>query len=345
MNEKTSGNNVVHCMVAAMVREGLVEEVLAFVTGMDSRDIVPAFIGPEHEVHRITTASYNPLSLATLLARYGDHQKKIGVVLRSCDARALVELAKRNQIDLDNLYLIGIECSGVASASKGPAGELHIMPNRFEVDGKKQDPDEKMLRPNCLRCEYPIPTMADVTCGISPHDARVTALTEKGEQILEVAGLAQGEGEDPGPLKQRAIQRQEGEFGELTKMKHRERLAYWLSHFDRCVKCYGCRDVCPICYCKDCYLGPEHALVKGRELPPERMFHLTRLIHVAPSCVNCGQCEAVCPAGIPISRLYHALNKELGAIFGYESGCDPGVPPPLDTISEEELTMKGVGYD
>jgi ferredoxin len=51
------------------------------------------------------------------------------------------------------------------------------------------------------------------------------------------------------------------------------RLAYWMGEFDRCIKCYGCRDVCPVCFCNVCTLE-EDKLIKTK--CPETPFHLTR---------------------------------------------------------------------
>ncbi|NWG04128.1 MAG: hypothetical protein HXY44_14840, partial [Syntrophaceae bacterium] len=38
--------------------------------------------------------------------------KKVAAVLKACEVRAAVELAKFLQVKLDNLYLIGIDCPG-----------------------------------------------------------------------------------------------------------------------------------------------------------------------------------------------------------------------------------------
>jgi formate dehydrogenase subunit beta len=68
-------------------------------------------------------------------------------------------------------------------------------------------------------------------------------------------------------------------------------------------------------------------------------------MHVADSCVNCGQCQDACPAEIPLARLVHMLNRELGAVFKYEPGMDVSAPPPLGTVTEEEFDMAGVGIN
>ena len=55
-----------------------------------------------------------PVNSATLVSQLtGDKpSQKVGVVLRSCEIRALIELVKLQQANLDNLTIIGVDCLG-----------------------------------------------------------------------------------------------------------------------------------------------------------------------------------------------------------------------------------------
>ena len=101
------------------------------------------------------------------------------------------------------------------------------------------------------------------------------------------------------------------------------RLDYWKTVFDRCIKCYGCRDVCPVCFCNVCTLE-ENTLIRTGDLPPENpMFHLTRAVHMAGRCIDCNLCTEVCPAEIPLRTLYKKVAEIVKDQFQYVTG-EPG---------------------
>jgi len=89
------------------------------------------------------------------------------------------------------------------------------------------------------------------------------------------------------------------------------------------VKCYGCRNVCPMCFCNECSLE-EDELVETGVLPTENpIFHLTRAVHMIGRCIDCGLCEETCPADIPLRTLY----KKVAEIVAEQTGFRPGVDP------------------
>ena len=81
-------------------------------------------------------------------------------------------------------------------------------------------------------------------------------------------------------------------------------IAFIRDFCERCMKCYGCRNICPVCYCSECTLE-ENAFIPRGELPPANPnFLLTRAIHMVDFCIYCGLCEEACPADIPLTTLY-----------------------------------------
>ena len=128
------------------------------------------------------------------------------------------------------------------------------------------------------------------------------------------------------------------DVAELEALTPHERLAFWAREFDRCIRCYACRQVCPGCYCFECMaeqLDPLWVGI-GIDLPEKTFFHVMRAYHLAGRCVDCAECERVCPMGIPVNLLNRKMAKEVATLFGYRTGEDPETPPPLATFRKDE---------
>jgi formate dehydrogenase subunit beta len=111
---------------------------------------------------------------------------------------------------------------------------------------------------------------------------------------------------------------------------------------------------CPICYCRECIFRTptfEHdsqlfyqwAQRKGtvRLLPDTLLFHLTRLNHMATSCVGCGLCTDACPVDIPVGTAFRAVGHEVQALFDYHPGRSLDDAAPVQEFREDELTTLG----
>jgi ferredoxin len=106
----------------------------------------------------------------------------------------------------------------------------------------------------------------------------------------------------------------------------------------RCILCFACRQLCPACYCTECFAESSQPKWMGRtDDPADAMFfHLTRLLHLAGRCTGCGACVRGCPMEVNL-RLYNdKLRKDAKATFRFEAGMDPAAPPPLVCYHAED---------
>lgn len=106
----------------------------------------------------------------------------------------------------------------------------------------------------------------------------------------------------------------------LDGLKRDERFDFWSEQYAKCIKCYGCRDVCPVCFCKECTLASEDLIQTGSFPTQTPLFHLVRAVHMAGRCIDCGLCEQACPVGIPLRTLYKKIYNIMDSEFDYQMG-------------------------
>jgi Coenzyme F420-reducing hydrogenase, beta subunit len=366
----------------------IVDAVFAIKKGQDIYDAVPALItNPADLKDTAGSLHCGTLLLSKLVKKYldGANNMKIAMPVKGCDMMGLYELAKRQQVNLDNIIMIGVNCGGTVSpitARKMIADKFGVDPNvvhKEEIDkgqfiieyegGHKGISIDELeeegygRRSNCRRCKLKIPRQADLACGnwgvIGDKAGKATFVevcSEKGANLLEQAvkaGVIKTEKADPKGIEiRKKVESAMLKLGDKWRAKDfeglgegRARLEKIMKETSRCIKCYQCIDNCPICYCVECSTKKPY-LVKPGEVPPNFMFHLIRFAHISDSCINCGQCQELCAMDIPNALFMHAQQTELEKMFGYTPGVNMDLPlMALVEEREERDRLSATGSD
>ena len=247
------------------------------------------------------------------LARDG---KKAAVIAKGCDARSLVLNIKERQIKRDDIVVIGVPCDGIIDKSKitemtGGREILEFSDNgaKISVKGRGFDLDitrEEVLSDSCISCAHPDAGMSDIFVGESRDS-------------------------DKGKAQYEAVE----EFEKLSLEERWERIQ---QEYSKCIRCYACRNVCPSCYCNECFVDQNDPQWIGKTLDfsDTMIFHVIRNLHVAGRCVECGSCERACPMDIKLLLLNRKVAKEVADRFGMETGVDQDAKPTMSDFREDE---------
>jgi len=117
-----------------------------------------------------------------------------------------------------------------------------------------------------------------------------------------------------------------------------ERLAYWRQELARCVRCYACRQVCPMCYCTRCIVDKNRpqAISTSATLKGNFAWHITRAFHLGARCVGCEECTRVCTAGIDLRLLNLSLAQAAEENFAFRAGDDPQAEPVVGAYALQD---------
>jgi len=368
----------------AIKNNDLFESLTTFFKSLLKEKVLGALLLPQESVNKTSViqtlfkreedvVNINPfaplllMNSATLISQLtGDNFKvKLGALMRSCEIRAVIELTKLKQINLDNLFIIGLDCIGTYESNayqsliKKYNGSRALTKGYLSKSVQAQaNPQEGYdLRLACRTCEYPAPKNSDIAINFLGCDTNKEVFVQLSERLGDIAvdkfelktceDNKQWQQALESCTKRRTKARDELFVDVLGKIKE---VKDFLRELEHCRRCYNCRKECPICYCRECIFDSltfEHdsqqyfdrAGKKGKIRMPSDilLFHLTRMNHMVISCVGCGQCSSACPNGIEVAKFFKAIGFKVQALFNYEAGRDPEEENPQATFKEDEF--------
>ncbi len=124
----------------------------------------------------------------------------------------------------------------------------------------------------------------------------------------------------------------------IESMNAEERFDYWQEEFSRCIKCYACRQACPMCYCRRCIVDsnqPQWINTSSHTLGNFE-WNLVRAFHLAGRCVQCGNCDRACPVNIPLRLINQRMAKEVMEGFDHFAGLSQSQEPVLASFKKDD---------
>lgn len=311
-----------------LLAEKKVDVIVGYEAGTLPLTATPCFIAAPEEAGKLVWNRFCTQNLAKfvhdLLSEHKTLQKRlkpeqrtkkvVGVVARGCTTRSLLVHLQEKQYAREEIVIIGVPCRGYVDRRK-----LAAQVNGREITGgglngetlavktAGGDTDillSQVIADNCLTCRFNNPLTPDVMAGepALPMDAA----------------------------------REYAAIGEFEKLSPEERWAYFRKEMAKCIRCYACRNACPSCYCRSCFVEqsqPQWIGVGGDE-SDTMVFQLMRLYHMVGRCVDCGFCSDVCPLGVDLRKYLKKLDKDDFELFGHRAGVSLDEPAPLSTFTE-----------
>jgi formate dehydrogenase subunit beta len=279
----------------------------------DGASLVPALIASPDDLSQADPfaplVAVNAAGLAPAIAEQHPGAR-LGIVLRSCEARAFHLLVEQSHESMRSWLVIGVDCLASFPVvdfewrvhKAGAVEDLTREALRFARNGGIAP---YRYRHACQMCVSPAAQSADLNIELIglpvKQAALVTARDEDLSRELHLEALTSGMA-PPSLTAQRdrvlvrLVQRRQRTLEHMTIVLSAEApgdLASLLRHISACAPCRSCLQACPL-YPGDFDVEPTRAAQRWIQ-----------------GCVACGMCEEACPRHLPLTAIISRINRHM----------------------------------
>lgn len=295
-----------------LLSECRVETVIGFRRGSMPMMNEPCLIKNAQDVDQLVWDSHCGINLANYLT---DRKEKIAVVAKGCDSRNIVTHILENKVTREQLVIIGVPCQGMVDKRK-VAGQI-----QGEIISVSEDEKELTVTTAAGATVLAKADYLQQNCRLCIHRNPVIYDELVSELVVEQTGVDRY-----------------ADVAAIEAMSQQEKWDYFEKLLSPCIRCYACRNACPLCYCPTCFTDEAKPQWLGKSQDPidVRSFHFLRAYHCAGRCTDCGACERACPVGINMRMFTKKLEKDCLELFGWEAGLTLDSRPALDVYQPND---------
>jgi coenzyme F420-reducing hydrogenase beta subunit len=296
-----------------LLDEKRVDLVIGFEKGSSPLRSTPCFVRSASEADKLIWNATCENNLAKYLPKM---KRRVGIVAKGCDIRSIISLIKENQISRDQVFIIGIPCKGMIDRRK-----IETKLGGTEIISAEEEDDAVVLTGHNFRETIKKDEFLHDSCQTCTHRNPVIYDALIGDKVVENQAVDEYK-----------------DVKDFAARSHNERWQSFSDEVSKCIRCYACRNACPVCYCQECFVDNSQPqwIGKTTNLSDTAIFHIIHAFHTAGRCVDCGACNRACPMGINLRRLNKKMEMDIKELFHYKAGVSLEDIPPLATYNPDD---------